>query len=211
MRAFTATSRSVPGQIHVAQDNLCVLVEGGDGEHPLLGADGHGEAGVHIQHHHGVHGVGSPPAADAESTTAHDHQGGSHCPGAPSGASFSEPQKGGQFPLAGRRPARMRSSGSGAACSTAVRRRCSSSRSSKSVCLLPCELELFQSPAVFGENRGERQAQQSGDLPVPQAVSAWRVTICRSSSLRAESTASSIIRSSWVTAGLSARRSCQSS
>ena len=76
------------GQIHVAQDNLCVLVEGGDGEHPLLGADGHGEAGVHIQHHHGVHGVGSPPAADAESTTAHDHQGGSHCQGRPAALLF---------------------------------------------------------------------------------------------------------------------------
>ncbi|CAN3967903.1 16S rRNA (guanine(966)-N(2))-methyltransferase RsmD, partial [Dysosmobacter welbionis] len=82
---------------------------------------------------------------------------------------FFGASKGRTVPACGPQAARMRSSGSGAACSTAVRRRCSSSRSSKSVCLLPCELELFQSPAVFGENRGERQAQQSGDLPVPQA------------------------------------------
>ena len=33
-------------------------------------------------------GVGSPPAADAESTTAHDHQGGSHCQGRPAALLF---------------------------------------------------------------------------------------------------------------------------
>ena len=71
-------------QVHVAQDGLRVLVEGSDGEHPLLGADLHGQTGVHIQHHHGVHGVGPPPAGNAECTAADDQgQGGGRCQGRP--------------------------------------------------------------------------------------------------------------------------------
>jgi hypothetical protein len=54
-------------------------------------------------------------------------------------------------PFCSSQEARMRSPGSGAACSMAVRSRCSisCSRISMSVGLLPCELELLQSSAVF--------------------------------------------------------------
>ena len=79
-------------------------LKGGDGEHPLLGADFHGQAGVHIQHHHGVNGVGSPPAGNSERAAADNQgQGGSHRQGRPAALLLRGLKGGGRSLFGGRR------------------------------------------------------------------------------------------------------------